>query len=239
MRIVALLSVLGMLAWGKCFAKGTIIIQLDIPGLHQADEMGSYDLIIKEAFSASQSPLKMQLYPLSRGEKAFKHCFNCCLSPMNNNPEFYLPQVGVVETEAMNVAKVYAFSARGQTVYSSLESLKGKTVGLRKGMPYGKSVAAADLDWIYVRELKKHLILLDKGRIDVFLAYVPDAYLMFAENNMAPLPHDRANPIAVHADALLCRGVPTSVIRGFNAAIRQMKKDGRMQKILGDSFIPE
>lgn len=238
-RGAAALLVVVVLLLSRSWASSLSIIALDLPGLHHADGSGVYDQIIQEAFAFLPQKPERQLFPPSRADKQFERCTNCCISPMNTNPEFYLSGPDVVQTEAMNVAKVYGFSSPGTGIYSDIESLKNKSVGVIKGLPYGKSVDAAKLNLVAVRDLPKLLTLLEKRRIDVFLAFVPDVYVMFNEMNMTPLPHDPEKPIVVHPDALVCRGVEAAVIQGFNANIRRMKTSGRMRDILGDSYIPE
>ena len=87
----------------------------------------------------------------------------------------------------MDTAKVYIFSSEGKPSTSSLSDLKGKRVGARQGMPYGKEVENS-IELLRVRSIKENVKALKKGSIDYFIAYVPDAYQTFRDLKMEPLP---------------------------------------------------
>jgi len=137
----------------------------------------------------------------------------------------------------MNIAKVYIFVNQGQTPISCLEDLKEKKVGIRLGMPYGKSFENAKLKTYEVPEIGQNIKKIKAGRIDAFVAYIPDAYRAFRELGTAPYPHDASNPLAVHPDRLVCRGVDQEFITKFNELLKQLKDSGRLKEILGDDFI--
>ncbi len=194
------------------------VYALEIQGLHQKDGGGEYDQIIDKA--VVQSGLaKIQVLPPARAEAEFVNCTNCCLSPSNLNPDFYNHDNDTVATKPMNTAKVYIFTGKGQNVIKSLDELKGKRVGARNGMPYGKKFEMSGIEPQLTSDITKNIRKLDSGRIDAFIAYVPDAYLVFEELGVPPYPHDKANPIAVHPDSMVCRGTSEVFINTFNAAL--------------------
>lgn len=75
------------------------------------------------------------------------------------------------------------------------------------------------------------------GRIDAFIAYVPDAYNAFRGLGIAPLPHDVAHPVAVHLDSLVCRNVQPEFIEQFNKLLKELRDSGRLKSILGNDYI--
>ncbi len=203
----------------------TNIFGLEIPGLHSPDGSGSYDRHIRRAL-VNAGFAQLLVVPPARAFKMFKHCDNCCISPANKNPEFYDFPAAWVETRPMDVAKVFVFSRPGERILNSIAGLRGKAVGTRFGMPYGKTFDQAQLNLLQISNLDEHLILMRRGLIDVFVAYVPDAYTMFQEHNLPPYPHDKNNPIAIHNDALVCRGVPAATILRFNQYLAKQPHKG-------------
>lgn len=120
----------------------------------------------------------------------------------------------------MGTAKIYIFTGKGQKTINNLSELKGKKVGARFGMPYGNTFDNAGLNVEMVKSIQSNIKKLDKGRIDAFIAYVPDAYDAFKSLEIPPYPHDLDKPIAVHEDCLVCRDVPPEVIDTFNKGLQ-------------------
>ncbi|MEH6346090.1 MAG: transporter substrate-binding domain-containing protein [Bermanella sp.] len=212
------------------------IYALKLDGLHQKDNQGAYDLIIKEAM-ASKKSYTVEVQVPAYAEKLFKKCTNCCISPANKSPEFYDYGDQAVETSAMNVAKIYIYTAQGSATINNLADLKGKKVGVRHGLPYGKSYDNAGLNSKAVDKIEKNIKKIDHGSIDAFIAYVPDANIIFKSLGLKPYPHDKANPMAVHPDAMVCKNVDPQFIKTFNDGIKSLSQSGRLKAILGDGYV--
>ncbi len=101
----------------------TTIIGVEIPGLHQKDGGGVYDVILN-GILVSTGVASLKVLPPARADAGFEACQNCCYSPANKNPEFYSFGSDTKESDPMDVAKVYIFSAPGKSVYSSLQALR-------------------------------------------------------------------------------------------------------------------
>lgn len=217
MKSLVHMSLLLLLAasWAKAEVS---IISMDIPGLHQSDGQGEYDQIISSSVVAS-GMASLKIVPPARAEVSFSKCTNCCLSPANKNPEFYDYGDDTVMTKPMATAMVLVFTAAGSEPVTSLEQLKGKRVGIRRGMVYGSTVDNAGLKTNETNTISANIKKLNAGRLDAFIAYSPDVYTAFEEMGMEPLPHAKENPIAVHPDALVCKGVSNEFIEAFNNAL--------------------
>ena len=239
MRKSIFISFLGLfcIPYSPLFAE-VIIIGIEIPGLHQMDGAGAYDQIITETL-IKPGLATLEVYSPVRAKKLFAKCQNCCLSPANKDPEFYEFGKDIVQTDRINTAKIYIFVNKGQQPISRLEDLQDKTVGIRRGMPYGKGFEKAKLETLIIINLEQHIRLMQIGRIDAFLAYVPDAYKMFRQLGIAPYPHDAFNPVGVVPDRLVCRGVQPEFITTFNERVKQLRISGRLKDILGDNYIAE
>ncbi len=196
----------------------TTIYGIEIPGLHEKNKSGEYDKIIDKTLLKS-GLANLKILSPAKAEKNFSNCKDCCFSPANMNEEFYDFGKDVIKTKPMGIAKIYIFTGNGQKVINNLSDLKGKKIGARLGMPYGKTFDNAGLKVEMVNTIDLNIKKLAKGRIDAFIAYVPDAYDAFKKLGIPPYPHDKDNPIAVHEDCLVCRDVPAEVINTFNKGL--------------------
>ena len=192
------------------------VYAIAIPGLHQKDGNGEYDKILK---SLPDVQVSIKVYPPKRAFYMFAKDSSCCISPANTNPEFYEWDSNVVQTKAMNTAKIYIFSPKGKPAINELAKLKNKRVGIRSGMPYGASFDAMNLQTEEVNTIEQNINKLDAGRIDYMVAYVPDAYAAFKKMGIEVYPHDKDNPLAVHDDSLICKNISDDLIQKINAGL--------------------
>ena len=211
------------------------VIGYEIPGLHEKGGQGVYDQILHKV-ALSNGLATLETLPPIRAEKQFENCNNCCLSPANDNTEFY-DYSNVVVSTPMNHAKVYIFSPPGKAAIKKVSALKGKRVGARRGMLYGKTFDSAGLKPTMVGDISSNIKKIKDGRLDAFVAFVPDAYIEFEAMGMKPLPHVKNKPVAVHADALVCRGVSKDFLKKINAGIKALNKSGELKAILGDGYV--
>ncbi len=231
------LIILTLLFQGNLYAAQVNIYAVEIPGLHQQDHLGGYDKIIEQVLSQTQSAT-LHVYPPARAQLMFAQCQeNCCFTPANKRNDFYHFDQSIIQTKAMNMAKIYIFTAKNQPVIDNLTDLKNKKVGARTGMPYGTHFDNANLAVSYVDTIEQNIKKLASGRIDAFVAYVPDAYNVFRNLNMKPLPHNIQKPMAIHEDRLVCKGVSNYFIKTFNENLTKLKKTRMLKKLLGKNYI--
>ncbi|MEH6346091.1 MAG: hypothetical protein V7785_13455 [Bermanella sp.] len=214
------------------------ILSIAIPGLHQSNEQGAYDKIINQ-LEYSEETFQLTVVPPARAKAQFLLCKNCCISPTNMNPNFYDYKPAMVETLPMNIAKIYVFSARNtQAISGGVNAIRNKRVGVRRGLPYGKRFAEAGLNLDIADSLKQNFGKLERNRVDVVVAYIPDAYIFFDEIDTRSYPHAIDYPLAIHNDSLVCRGVSNDFIQAFNYHIKHYHASGKLKRILGKAYVP-
>jgi hypothetical protein len=225
---------------GSLFAQ-VRIIRSDIPDILQKDGMGSYDKIIKEVLGKTELETK-DLFPYARALIEFFKCQNCCIVPGTKDAEFsdfYKFGVDFVQTAPINIAKAYIFVKPDQPPINHLADLRDKRVGARIGMPYGNDFETVGLNTSMVLSIEQNIKMIERDRIEAFIAYTPDVYHAFSKYGVLPYPHDVYHPITIHPDSLVCRGVESEFILNFNNALNQLKISGRLKEVLNDSFIFE
>lgn len=92
-------------------------------------------------------------------------------------------------------------------MYSTLKQLSGKRVGIERGINYGKAVSNADFIPSITNSLLQKFNMMLINRIDAMIAYAPDIYQAFKDVDAAQFQYHKGQPIAIHSDALVCRGV--------------------------------
>lgn len=201
-----LFSLLLSLCVAPALARAQVtVIGIEIEGLHQADKGGDYDKNVGNVKDAVITVL-----PAARAFAEFAKCSDCCISPANKNPVFYdFNTDAYTASKPQNVAKVYIFAPAGAPAVSSLDAIKGKKVGLRAGLPYGKRIDGSngftkDQSPSAEASIKK----LQLGRVDFLLEWTPDMDFAFQKLNMKPLPHVDGQPVEVHEDSVLCKASP-------------------------------
>jgi ABC-type amino acid transport substrate-binding protein len=209
-----------------------------IPGVFEADKSGDYDKVLARLAASGGPKLDYVVAPPARLEDDFKAGKLDCIIPLD--ARFWVEPGKFVNSEPLNIAKIYIFSRAADGPYTSVAQLKGKKVGARRGMPYGPKFDAAGLTVDLVTEDNLNVQKLLANRIDAFVAYVPDMW-QWAADKKQPLPHhDAAKPLETHKDAFLCKDSPAArdFVKAFDAATVKLRGTGELQKMLGASYVP-
>ena len=104
-------------------------------------------------------------------------------------------------------------------------------------MNYGKAFDQADLNLEAVETLDLNIQKLMINRLDAIVGYVPDMLVRLNQLETNTLHYAHEHPLAIHKDALVCKGVAPQFIQSFNDRLMQMKKLGELKKILGESYV--
>lgn len=219
---------------GSAGANENSVAALQVDGLFQKDGQGLYDQVFTAVQKHAAGLIESQTVAPNRALQDFESGKVACLSPANTNTNFYKFSFATTQSKPMSVAKIYIFSKAGSAPISDLSALQGMKVGVRSGMPYGAQVTSSGLKLIEARTIEANVRKLEAGRIDAFIAYVPDAYSAFENMGIDKLPHAENTPIAVHEDALLCRNDKggEQIVSQFNAALDELEQSGELARIL-------
>lgn len=208
-----------------------------IPGLFQEDKKGAYDKVI-QILTQAQPNFVHKVIPNNRAFRTFTHCQNCCYAPANLSLNFYDFGEDIVATQLINTAKAYIISlTKSRDYFTELSQLSDKVVGLERGINYGKAVADADFTTSITNSLLQNFNMLLINRIDALIAYAPDIYQAFKIVDATQFQYQVAHPLAIHQDALVCRGVTPEFIQDFNQGLINLKKSGALKEILGEIYV--
>lgn len=213
------------------------VISPVIPGLHQSDHNGVFDIVINKLLVESGLAVHRVL-PTKRSYFEFEKCQSCCFSPDNLDPLFQAPNTDLVETLPINIAKIYIFTRKGDKTLSHLSQLSGKRVGVKHGTTYGKQIDEAELNRIPANSILQNMKMLDQNRVDAVIAYIPDMFKVFQEIDAERFDYQEGSPLAIYKDSLVCKSVSESFIQHFNQSLIQLEESGELKQMLGLYYLP-
>jgi ABC-type amino acid transport substrate-binding protein len=232
-----ILFAMGLFAWLPAADAEPKLGAYAIPGVFEADKSGTYDKVLAQIAANSGLQLNYAVLAPGRLEADFKSQNFDCIIPLDAR---FWGDGKLANSEPLNIAKIYLFSRTGEGPFTSLEQLKGKRIGARRGMPYGPAFDSSGVKAELVNEDDQNVQKLMAKRIDAFLAYVPDMW-EWSKNKQQPLPnHDKGKPFETHKDAFLCRdsAETRAFLKAFNEAVIKMRASGQLQQLLGSSHVP-
>jgi len=222
---------------GPAHAQEANVAGLDIPGLHQKNGEGLYDKVLKAAAKKGATAVVEPMAP-NRAFHEFESGNMPCVSPANKKPAFYDYGEDFIQSTAMFEAKIYIFTSRGSEPIRDLDSLKGKTVGIRSGMPYGKNVMNSGLELREASTIEANIAKLKHDRIDAFIAFYPDSHTVFHDKGMEPLPYAADHPVEIMPDRVVCHDTQRGrdVVDSLNKALAKLEESGRLSKLITSNF---
>ena len=232
-RLSCVLFLCALMMLSTTCAGAADIVALQINGLHQHDGRGAYDRLLVGA-KAKGVRFTSEVVTPSRAFLEFENGRSLCVSPANNNEDYYRFDFPVVATQPMSIARVYIFSPPGKKPFSSIVQLEGLRVGARTGMPYGQKVDDALLDLHLSSSLESNIRKLAAGRLDAIIAYDPDVFMAFDKLGETPFPYFPNLPVSIHPDQVLCRDTPEGrrIVETLDRAFDNMHREGEFARIL-------
>jgi len=208
-----------------------------IPGVLETNHSGDYDKILKKVGMAGGMPMSYAVLPAARLEDEFKAGSLDCIFPVDAR---FWGGSEKLNTEPLNVAKIYIFSKAGDGPYTNLDALKGKTVGVRNGISYGPKANTTAVKFDPVADDDKNVQKLNAGRIAAFLSFVPDMWFWSKDSKQALPNYDPKQPFDTHKDAFPCRDSKAvqDFVKQFNSLVVKMRGSGELKALLGDSYVP-
>lgn len=213
------------------------VISPVIPGLHQIDQKGVFDIVINKLLVEKGLAIHKVL-PTKRSYVEFDKCKSCCFSPDNLDPLFQAPNADLVETRPINIAKIYIFTRKGEKTLSHLSELLGKRVGVKHGTTYGKQIDEAELNRVPANSILQNMKMLNQKRVDAVIAYIPDMFKVFQEIDAKRFDYQEGKPLAIYKDSLVCKSVDESFIQQFNQSLMQLEASGELKQMLGLYYLP-
>ncbi len=209
-----------------------------IIGLVEEDGTGKYQLLMREAAKRANLKFTEHHYPQRRALKLFLlKGSSCCIYAYTDLAVEKLGKENVVASFPIGIFKQYIFTKKGTTVLTSIDQLKGKSVGGVLGddlQPWYPNFTKAGVHLNLVISTEQNLKMLHQGRIDAMISFLPDIAEYVGQLDFAP-----DNSLLTSYDRITCHNTPEGrqFVEKISSALQEMKHDGTMKKILETFYL--
>lgn len=215
----------------------TDLLAPNIVGLVEEGGTGQYQLVIREAATRANLTFTEYFYPQKRALMMFFNQDAPCIYAYTDLAVETLGREQVVASFPLGVFKQYIFTKKGTPVFTSIDQLKGKSVGGVHGddiQPWYPKFTAVGIHLELVSSTEQNIEKLQLGRLDAMISFLPDISEYVDQLSFA---QDR--PLLVSSDRITCHNTPEGreFIDKISPALQTMKYDGTMKNILGVFYL--
>lgn len=220
---LALLSVAGAAPQARADDPLTVAA-FTIPGLLEENGGGLYAGMLADVARRTGIRIRLDVLPIARARASYRQGQYDCLLPLDPGVED--DYAGHLQSVPLAEARAYLFTRPGTPPLRGLGEVDGRRVGAELGVPYPAPVRAIIAD-NYAGTLENLLKMLNRGRFEAVLAYMPDMGAMATKMEVPVPSYDPAFPVAVYADSLTCRptGRNQDLLQRINAALAAIKSE--------------
>ena len=185
--------------------------------------------------------MRFEYFPSSRASKRFNDRKTDCLFPASANTLRNEQNVPVIASQPINYAIAYVFSLQAFDLNRLINSPRPKyTISYRRGNTFGGNIEKLNQHNSFVVNTDEQSFgMLDNGRVDFVITYLPDATNMILRPNGKQVFYDPQQAFHTQPDSLVCHLTENTsiVIEKVNTAIAELKASGELRKILGGNYI--
>ena len=197
-----------------------------------SNKKGPYNYLVDKLKEKTASAFELIYLPPARSAMLLANKRIDCLIPGNINqvehPEQHVASI------AFNYARAYVFTKKNRPTIHSLAALDGKILATRRGYHYGDKNFGANIKNVKVNTIKQSILMLEKERIDAFVAYSPDILGAVKDFNSISFHHDKNFIIHQQSEQILCQKTQQNkqFIKELNIVITELKASGELDLIL-------
>lgn len=196
------------------------------------NKKGPYNYLVDKFKEKTSVAFKLIYFPPARSAKLLANKQIDCLMPANINqveqPEQHVASI------AFNYARAYVFTKNNRPVIQSFAALDGKILATRRGYHYGGISFGSSIKSVQTNTIKQSILMLEKERIDAFIAYSPDILGTLKDFNSIDFHYDKSFVIHQQAEQIVCQKTQQNkqFIKELNQAITELKASGELDLIL-------
>ncbi len=198
-----------------------------------------YNRLLKAAQEKGLN-FEVTVRPLKRSHSSFKSDDSSCLFPgsihalMANDPDY--AGLKLIASDPVDYVSLRVLTNRNRKVISSTDEISGKRVAILNGMNLEQLLGHVRVELESTPSEYISLKMLEAGRLDALLSFTPDI-LLAAEDLGLPVPRfdEKLALLRDEGASLICRDnlVNREFVKGFNSILKNLKKSGELQRILG------
>lgn len=208
------------------------------PGQLEANDNSlPYNQVLEQLTVPLNVDVDILFRPHARAEKLFDQHDADCLFPANIN--FIDEEPKPIASNAINYAKAYFFSLEPYT-RSIILNDPALRIGFHRGFSYGQSLKhVASHKLVEVNTDKQNVGLLLKGRIESFIAYVPDINELLEKHKKHLFYYDLDKPVYVQEETIVCHSNPknASFLKLVNHELEKLRNNGLLKRLLKDNYV--
>lgn len=199
------------------------------------NKKGPYNYLVDKLKEKTTFNFNLTYLPPARSDMLLANKLIDCIIPGNINqvekPEEH------VSTIAFNYARAHVFTKKNRPKIHSQAALDGKVLATRRGYHYGDKVFGANVINVKVNTIKQSVLMLEKERIDAFVAYSPDILVTLNEFDSINFHYDKSFIIHQQSEQIVCQKTQLNkqFIKELNQVITELKASGELDLILKET----
>jgi len=212
-----------------------VVFAPKIVTLVEPDGSGLYQRILKEASRRARITFEERSFPTNRALSELKENTGSCIYSMTPQASDLLGADNIVTSYPLGVAHLHVFSRKDTPAITSWKELRGKSIGGTLGFEaYYTSLIDRGFSISYVGNEKQLTLMLEKGRFDVMLGFLPDHF-----PNLDRLNYSPDFVLLQIFDFITCNNSAQGrmFVEKISPALKQMKDDGTLKALLGGYYL--
>lgn len=231
-----LLACVFLVAFSPAWGEGIRVAVPPLANLLEKDHSGVYQRLVAQALEPLNAEIEQVFYPYRRSLKAFEERRVDCIFSLTTVLERRYGEDELVQSYPLGKFVFYVFTPAGQPTITSLDELDDRVVGGIMGHEvYLKPVLGENHGLEQVRTEEQAVRMLELGRIDAFIAAMPDIRPFLDRLNYSP-----EHPLMHSFDRLNCHNTARNraFIQALSGELRKLKEQGVYEKEARDLYLP-
>ena len=211
-----------------------VIVANTMPGLLEVEGKNKpYNKVLNELMLSTHLAADIVYAPPARAAKLFDDRKANCIFPASKKFINEVPKP--ISSNPINFAKAYFFTLKP---YANVEIINNPSlsIGIRRGFTYGEALKGiAKHKLVEVNTDAQNLGLIKKGRIDAFVAYIPDLNQQLIRDNKLYFNES----VYVHDESFVCHNSPKNsrFLKELDLIITKLRKQGKLAALLGVHYV--
>ena len=202
------------------------------------DGSGVYNDLGRLVLGPLMDDISFEIIPYRRANRTFNSDKSSCHYPSTLN---YLTETQIVtdtsdliESAFFMRTMAHIFARPGHEAPTDKEGTRGKTIAYPMGAEVPALLDGYNASFIPVTDETAKAAMLLSGRVDLMIAYMPDAKFVFDALGAAVAPYDPGFTINDDNAAIVCHRTPATeaLIAQVNARVKMLKENGALARFL-------
>ena len=202
------------------------------------DETSPYQILLRKLSTGYE--LEVGVYPIKRSTQSLVRDKTACGGPSSIEAikKFYSKELKgnkIIESDKIELLTTRLFSRVGSPVARNIKDIEGKNIVSWLGIPDKLFLPNVEFNSIKVKSDNQALKVLNAGRADYVLGWIPDTPLVAESMGFEQPLFDQSLAIFSGYLSIVCHDTDRNrkYLKNVNKRLAELKKSGELQKILG------